>query len=144
MDLRNTRFRGRRPFELSFEVLEYLDLEQLFLLQQIESRKLFHQFPVRPAFTIESFKLVVAREAQHLAYGDMHEILLLLFGEELMPFSEFLYTNQEQHAIEVFRFLTKQPLNFQHKGMPVTIQCQVALKHAAALPNIQKLDAGAG
>ena len=68
----------------------------------------------------------------------MHEVLLLFFSESLMSLAQLLYADQEQHAVEVFRFLAKHSFNFSKKRLPVSFEIEVAFKHFEGLPNIQK------
>ena len=70
-----------------------MKFEQLLLLEQVKVRKLLDQRPMRPAILVNSIELVVPRQTQDLANGDMHEILLFFLRKMGAPFAQFLYAN---------------------------------------------------
>lgn len=86
------------------KVMDNTGFENAFL---VGHRHLWHGhqgFKMRPAFFIAANELIIIELAKQGADGNVHQILLLFFGEffSFGCLSVFIYTNQEKDAFHVW------------------------------------------
>ena len=72
---------------------------------------------MRPLMGIESLDLVVAALHEQGTHGDMHEVLLLFFGEFLLRSAQLLYADQEKYRLHIGLFPETQ-LQFPFQILP--------------------------
>src|SRR5690242_14930304 len=94
-----------------------------------------------PSFVVKVFKHIVARIAEYFANSDVHQILLFFFTKDLLAAPEFLYTDEEKDAVQIFRLFSDQGFYFLKKRVPLSVKVEVALKHSEVPPNTRTRDA---
>ena len=79
-------------------------LEELFLLDHIHHRQRFQLSEMRPAFTVSALHFVITTLGEQAANRQVHQVLLLFFGEFGLDLPEFLDAYQEQNGFHIGLF----------------------------------------
>ena len=96
-------------------------LQKILLFSRIEFWQYFELPEMRPAILVVSLQFIVTTLGQQAAYGNMHQVLFLFFGEFLPYIPEFLDPYQEQNGFHV-RFLAKALHQFRFQVPPANLQ----------------------
>jgi hypothetical protein len=88
--------------------------QKFLLIHQVEGGQGLEQPPVRPAFFVDALELVIARLAEQLADGNMHQVLLFFFTVYFFTFAQLLYADQKKNGVQLWPFAQKLKEFLEH------------------------------